>query len=121
MKRRVLLLDDEKYVVDTMQKSMQRSGYDVQVSYNGQDGLYIAHSFHPHLIISDVAMPMMDGYMLYHELKGREETRTIPVIIMSAYAMREEEFRKLGVKDFLVKPFNMTMMMTVVEKQFALA
>jgi two-component system alkaline phosphatase synthesis response regulator PhoP len=117
--RKILLIDDEVHAVELMQKSIQRSSnYDVQIAFNGQEGLSLARTFHPQLIITDVAMPIMDGFMFYRELRNSPELKNTPVVITSAYALREQQFRELGAKDFLVKPFNMTMLMTIVGSFF---
>ncbi len=106
MSKRILLIDDEKDIIQMMRKKMQAAGYQVSVAYNGKDGLEITGQEHPHLILTDVVMPVMDGLTFYHELKGRNDIRHIPVMVASAHASTEETFRALGVKDFLTKPFD---------------
>ena len=106
MSKRILLIDDEKDMVQIMRKKMQAAGFQVSVAYNGKDGLEITGNEHPHLILTDVVMPVMDGLTFYHELKSRQDLSHIPVIVASAHGGTEETFRALGVKDFLTKPFD---------------
>ncbi len=106
MPKIILLIDDEKDTVNIMKKRIQNAGYDAYVAYNGKEGLEAASQLHPHLILTDVAMPVMDGFDFYNELKKRPDLAHIPVIVASAHGTTEEQFRVLGVKDFLTKPFN---------------
>jgi DNA-binding response OmpR family regulator len=106
MSKKILIIDDEKEIVSIMKKKMQAAGYDVSVAYNGQEGLDVSHEEHPHLILTDVVMPVMDGFAFYNQLKSSEDISHIPVIVATAHGTTEDMFRELGAKDFLVKPFN---------------
>lgn len=118
MSKRILLIDDEKDIVQIMRKRIQAAGYEVSVAYNGKDGLEITGQEHPHLIMTDVVMPVMDGFIFYQELKSREDVRHIPVIVASAHGTTEEAFRAIGVKDFLTKPFDTQRLMDTINKFF---
>lgn len=106
MSKRILLIDDERDIVQIMRKKIQSAGYEVSIAYNGQDGLAITEQEHPHLILTDVMMPVMDGLKFYRELKSRQDISHIPVIVASAHGGTEDAFRVLGIKDFLNKPFD---------------
>ena len=106
MSKRILLIDDEKDVISIIKKKLQQAGYEPFVAYNGQEGLNLTEEIHPHLILTDIAMPVMDGFVFYSELKNRQDIRHIPVIVSSAYGTSEERMRTLGVKDFLLKPYS---------------
>jgi CheY-like chemotaxis protein len=106
MSKKILIIDDEKDVVQIMKKKVLAAGYEVEVAYNGKEALEIAHREHPHLILTDVVMPVMDGFALYNELKTSEDLSHIPVIVATAYGTTEDTFRGMGAKDFLVKPFD---------------
>ena len=101
-----------------MRKKIQAAGYEVSIAYNGKDGLEITGQEHPHLIMADVMMPVMDGFAFYHELKNRQDLSHIPVIITSAHGGTEETFRTLGVKDFLTKPFDTKILLDKVNHFF---
>ncbi len=106
MSKKILLIDDEREVVQIMRKQIQTAGYEAHVAYNGEEGLKAAQRIHPHLILTDIAMPVMDGIVFYYELKNRQDLSHIPVIVASAYGTTEAKMRDLGVKDFLIKPFD---------------
>ncbi len=106
MSKKILLIDDEKEIVQIMKKKIQAAGYEVSVAYNGKEGLEIAQHEHPHLILTDVVMPVMDGFVFYNEVKSREDVSHIPIIVATAYGTTEATFRNLGAKDFLLKPFD---------------
>lgn len=119
MSKRILLVDDEKDMVQMMRKKMLTAGYQVSVAHNGKDGLEITAQEHPHLILTDVVMPVMDGLAFYHELKNRQDIRHIPVMVATAHGGTEETFRTLGVKDFLTKPFDGDILLNKVNTFFS--
>jgi DNA-binding response OmpR family regulator len=118
MSKRILLIDDEKDIIQIMRKKIQAAGFQVSVAYNGKDGLEITGNEHPHLILTDVVMPVMDGLTFYHELKNRQDLSHIPVIVATAHGGTEEKFRTLGVKDFLTKPFDTQVLLDKVNHFF---
>ncbi len=118
MSKKILIVDDEKEIVSIMRKKIQAAGYEVSVAYNGQEALEIAQREHPHLILTDVVMPVMDGFAFYNELKKSEDISHIPVIVATAYGTTENLFRDLGAKDFLVKPFDAQKMLEKVSGYF---
>jgi CheY-like chemotaxis protein len=106
MSKKILIIDDEKDVVQIMKKKILAAGYEVETAYNGKEGLDITHHEHPHLILTDVMMPVMDGFAFYNELRASQDISHIPVIVATAYGTTEDVFRSLGAKDFLLKPFD---------------
>jgi len=118
MSKKILIIDDEKDIVQIMKKKITAAGYEVNVAYNGKEGLAIAQQEHPHLILTDVAMPVMDGLAFYNELKHKEDVSHIPVIVATAHGTTENLFRELGAKDFLAKPFDMQKLLDKVAGYF---
>jgi DNA-binding response OmpR family regulator len=118
MSKRILLIDDEKDVVHILKKKITAAGYEVEVAYNGKEGLEITHQKHPHLVLTDVVMPVMDGFAFYSELRQSEDISHIPVIVATAYGTTEHVFRDLGAKDFLIKPFDAKTVLEKVETFF---
>ena len=103
----VLIVEDEKNIVDILRFNLQRSGYRTVEAYDGEDGLNKAHSENPDLILLDVMLPKMIGFDVCRTL--REEGNNVPVIILTA---REEESDKvlgleIGADDYITKPFSM--------------
>ena len=103
----VLIVEDEKNIVDILRFNLQREGYATCEAYDGADGLEKARSQHPDLILLDVMLPKMNGFDVCRAL--RKEGDNVPVIILTA---REEEADKvlgleIGADDYITKPFSM--------------
>ena len=103
----VLIVEDEKNIVDILRFNLQREGYRTVEAYDGADGLEKARKENPDLILLDVMLPKMIGFDVCRTL--REEGNNVPVIILTA---REEEADKvsgleIGADDYITKPFSM--------------
>ena len=106
-KKTVLIVEDEKNIVDILRFNLQRSGYETREAYDGKDGLAKARSENPDLILLDVMLPRMNGFDMCRTL--RQEGNNVPVILLTA---REEEGDKvlgleIGADDYITKPFSM--------------
>ena len=103
----VLIVEDEKNIVDILRFNLQREGYRTVEAYDGADGLDKARKENPDIILLDVMLPKMIGFDVCRTL--REEGNNVPVIILTA---REEEADKvlgleIGADDYITKPFSM--------------
>ena len=103
----VLIVEDEKNIVDILRFNLQREGYNTMEAYDGADGLEKARTGNPDLILLDVMLPKMIGFDVCKQL--RAEGNNVPVIILTA---REEEADKvlgleIGADDYITKPFSM--------------
>ena len=103
-KKTILIVEDEKNIVDIIRFNLQRTGYDTLEAYDGEAGLAVAREKKPDLILLDVMMPKMMGFDVCRAL--REEGDNVPVIILTA---REEEEDKIlgleiGADDYITKP-----------------
>ena len=106
-KKTVLIVEDEKNIVDILRFNLQREGYQTCEAYDGEDGLNKARTENPDLILLDVMLPKMIGFEVCKTL--RAEGNNVPVIILTA---REEEADKvlgleIGADDYITKPFSM--------------
>ncbi len=108
MDKRILIADDDEVILKVGKFNLERAGYEVITAANGGDAVEMAKMEHPDLIILDVMMPVMDGYTALLKLKGDEETKDIPVIILTAQVgeMYEKISLEMGVVEHLNKPFN---------------
>ena len=108
-KAKILIIDDEREIVDTVSLMLKARDYSIVSALDGQDGLDKAKSEQPDLILLDILMPGMDGYAVCLKLKSSKNTKNIPVVIISGKAEREAIVKThgLGVCDFIVKPFNL--------------
>ena len=111
MAKRVLVVDDEPNIVDILRFNLEREGYEVITAEDGVQGLEMARSSDPDLILLDVMMPEMDGFEVCREL--RREDKLTPIIMLTA---REEEADRvmgleLGADDYVSKPFSVRELM----------
>lgn len=107
MGKKILVVEDEKNIVDILVFNLVRDGYDTLEAYDGTTGLQLALEQDPDLILLDLMLPGMDGFEVCRRLRGAG--RTTPVIMLTA---REEETDKvlgleLGADDYITKPFSM--------------
>jgi len=103
----ILVVDDEKDIVDLLKYNLQKEGYAVQTAQNGQRALEQAQK-RPDLIVLDVMMPEMDGWEVCRELKRRDLTSSIPIIFLTAKGTEVDEVvgLELGADDYIVKPIS---------------
>jgi signal transduction histidine kinase len=103
----VLLVDDNPDMLHFMSDQL-RNDYNLLFSQDGEEGIRVARMEHPDLIISDIMMPVKDGYQLCRELKADPETATIPIIFLTAKGSISDKIEGLeqGADDYLAKPFN---------------
>ena len=85
-KKRILVVDDEPDFCSIVQGQLEKEGYEVELAYNGVEGLEKIRANPPDAIVLDVMMPEMDGYEVCKELKADEATAGIPVILLTAVA-----------------------------------
>ena len=85
-KKRILVVDDEPDFCSIVQGQLEKEGFDVDVAYNGVEGLEKVHASPPDAIVLDVMMPEMDGYEVCNRLKADEKYIDIPIILLTAVA-----------------------------------
>lgn len=107
MSKRILIVEDEKNIVDILSFNLGKEGYDTLEAYDGQTGLALALAENPALILLDLMLPRMNGFDVCRAV--REANRSTPIIMLTA---REEETDKvlgleLGADDYITKPFSM--------------
>ena len=107
MERKVLIVDDERSIVDILKYNIEKDGTKAICAYDGKEGLRLARTEDPDVILLDVMLPEMDGFEVCRTL--RAEGNNVPIIMITA---REEETDKvfgldLGAYDYITKPFSM--------------
>lgn len=107
MKTKILLVDDEKDIVEFLQYNLANEGFKVITAYNGQEALDKL-SQKPDLIILDVMMPKMDGYEACSRIRAIDEFKNTPIIILTAKSSELDEVHGLniGADDFIQKPIS---------------
>jgi two-component system cell cycle response regulator DivK len=106
MAKRILVVEDDADNRRIVAKVLSVDGYEVVEAVDGLEALDRARSERPHLILMDLALPNMDGWEATRRLKSDPETRHIPVVALTAVAMRgdEEQARAAGCDDYIAKP-----------------
>lgn len=107
MKSKILLVDDEKDIVEFLQYNLIQEGFDVITAYDGEQALEKAKE-KPDLIVLDVMMPKMDGYEVCRKLRTMKDFENIPVIFLTAKSSEMDEIHglNLGADDFIQKPVS---------------
>ncbi|HYR51753.1 MAG TPA: HD domain-containing phosphohydrolase [Candidatus Dormibacteraeota bacterium] len=107
-KRTILVVDDDKRVVDLLQISLSQNGYHVTTASTGEEALESVRRETPHLIILDLRLPKKNGYEVCAALKSAKDTAGIPIIMVSATAEVDARLQGLmhGADDYLTKPFS---------------
>ena len=110
-KKRILVVDDEPDFASIVQADLEREGYDVDVAYNGMEGLEKVRTSPPDAIVLDVMMPEMDGYEMCKALKDDNDYCDIPVILLTAVASHVTSTRyshadgmSMEADDYIAKP-----------------
>jgi DNA-binding response OmpR family regulator len=105
---RILIVDDEPFNVDYLEQELEDLGYHTMSARNGQEALDRVLTDPPDLILLDVMMPVMDGFTACRILKSQDETRLIPIVIMTALDGIDDRIKGIeaGADDFLTKPVN---------------
>lgn len=107
---KILLVEDNELNRDMLSRRLSRRGYQVEVAVNGAQGIEMARSLAPDLILMDVGLPGIDGLEATRRLKAEPGTRTIPIVALTANAMAgdQEEALAAGCDEYDTKPVDIT-------------
>ena len=106
----VLVVEDEDSLATLLQYNLQKEGYDVALAGDGEEALLLVDERLPDLIVLDWMLPKISGIEVCRRLRQRNETRNVPIIMLTARGEESDRVRGLdtGADDYLVKPFSMT-------------
>lgn len=106
---KILLVEDNEMNRDMLSRRLVRNGFDVIMAVNGQEGVELAASQTPDLILMDMSLPVLDGWDATRQLKADPSTAGIPVIALTAHAMESDREKALaaGCDDFDTKPIDL--------------
>ena len=116
---KIMLVEDNEMNRDMLSRRLQRKGYEVVIACNGKEALDLVVSERPDLILMDLSLPEMDGWEATRRLKADNVTKSIPLIVLTAHALktdREGAF-EVGCDDFDVKPIDFQRLLTKIEIQ----
>jgi two-component system phosphate regulon response regulator PhoB len=110
MKPSILVAEDEGALVTLLRYNLEREGYRVLEAGDGEEALLVAAEEKPDLVLLDWMLPQLSGIEVCRRLRGRQETRNVPIIMLTARGEETDRIRGLdtGADDYLTKPFSMT-------------
>lgn len=117
-KGRILIVEDNMDNYELVRIVLERAGYDVFLAVNGRDGVDAARAQKPDLILMDLGLPEMDGWLATTKLKSDGETRSIPLYALTAHTLPNERKRAIlaGCDGYVAKPIHMKGFLDVVEE-----
>lgn len=118
MKKKILIVDDEASIVEAISLVLEDQ-FEVASTLRGDQAVTKAKSFKPDLILLDLLMSGSDGRTICKELKADEETKTVPVMMISAHPAAREGAQEAGADGFLAKPFDANELLASVESLLA--
>jgi adenylate cyclase len=101
----VLLADNEQFSIAALSEGLEKAGYKVRVSSNGEEALASMQVSHPELVLLELVLPKMNGFELLQSMQGSDELRAIPVVVYTNLSQESDkaEAESYGVKDFFTK------------------
>lgn len=118
MQKKILVVDDEKDITETLSFMLKAAGYDVITASDGEEGLKFAKEENPDLIILDVMMPKINGYKIARLLKYDNKYKHIPIIMVTARGQDSDKLigEETGANEYITKPFEFEEVLTSVQK-----
>lgn len=107
-KRKILVVDDDRDVLDVLEEVLRYADFNVRKSQDGQDIFLVIGEFKPDLVLMDYSLAGVNGGEVCQQIKTNGQTSSLPVILISAYPRARNSFGNYGCDAFIAKPFNMT-------------
>lgn len=120
-KKKILIVDDEVHIVELVRVCLEDSDYEIIEAYDGLEALNKAKSEKPDLILLDIMLPKLDGYEVCKALKSAEETREIPVVMLTAKGQEVDKVKgfQSGADSYMTKPFSPLRLLTELEEKLS--
>ena len=118
---KILLVEDNEMNRDMLSRRLKRRGYQVVIAVNGSEGVSMSISENPDLVLMDMSLPVMDGWEATRQLKANEQTKSIPVLALTAHAMSGDREKALeaGCDDYDTKPIELPRLLSKIEELLA--
>ncbi len=118
MTKKILIIDDEQDIVETLQFTLEAEGYDCTAAFDGETGLNLAKEITPDLIILDVMMPKMNGYKISRLLKYDNAYKDIPILMITARSQNDDKAigQETGANEYITKPFELDYVLSKVKQ-----
>ena len=114
---KLLYVEDNETNRDMLSRRLLRRGYEVLLAIDGEEGIEVARSQSPDLILMDMSLPVLDGWEVTRRLKAEPETSSIPIIALTAHAMAGDEAKakEAGCDDYETKPVDLQRLLGKIE------
>jgi CheY-like chemotaxis protein len=114
---KILLVEDNETNRDMLSRRLERRGYQVIIALDGEQAVVMARSETPDLILMDMSLPVLDGWEATRQLRAASETRTVPIIALTAHAMQgdREKAIEAGCDDYDTKPVEFQRLLAKIE------
>jgi two-component system cell cycle response regulator DivK len=108
MSKRVLVVEDQEDNRRIVRDLLSRSGYEIIEAVNGEEGVALAETQHPDLILMDIQLPVIDGYEATRRIKTNPALQHIPIIAITSYALSGDDVKAFaaGCNAYIAKPFS---------------
>jgi len=118
---KILLVEDNEMNRDMLSRRLARRGYQIEIAVDGEQGVAMASSMAPDLILMDMSLPVIDGWEATRRIKANPATQAIPVIALTAHAMAgdQEQAKNAGCDDYDTKPVDLARLLGKIEAQLA--
>jgi CheY-like chemotaxis protein len=115
---KILLVEDNEMNRDMLSRRLQRRGYDVVMAVDGEQGISMARTEDPDIILMDISLPRIDGYEATRQIKADDDTAEIPIIALTAHAMAGDRGKALeaGCNDYDTKPVEFRRLLGKIEE-----
>ncbi|MEJ7692925.1 response regulator [Daejeonella sp.] len=117
MNKRIVVIEDDDLVRDTVKLILETRGFEVCLSSNGNNVGAIIKDFKPHIVLTDIYLGKADGRKICQQIKSNPETSHIPVIVMSGAADIYSSIEDFGANDIVLKPFDEQTLLNRLQRQ----
>jgi two-component system, cell cycle response regulator DivK len=114
----ILIVEDDPLIRSLLTRRLEMDGFKVIIATDGAAGVHRARVDNPSLIIMDIGLPILNGWQATHRIRSMPSTRAIPIIALTAFAMKDDRVKSLavGCDDFEVKPVDFTQLSQKIER-----
>jgi CheY-like chemotaxis protein len=114
---KILLVEDNEMNRDMLSRRLQRRDYEVVMAVDGEQGVALAQTEAPDLVLMDMSLPLLDGWEATRRLKAAPETRAVPILALTAHAMSSDREKALaaGCDDYDTKPIELSRLLAKIE------
>ena len=116
--RRVLIVEDNRDGAESLRILLELRGHDVRVAYTGTDGVKVAHTWKPEVVVCDIGLPGLDGYGVAREIRHDQSTAGVRLIALTGYGQQEDRCRsrEAGFDEHLIKPAEPETLQDLIER-----